>query len=192
LIDLGNVAKPENETPLVVIERLNPIYADFTITENDLTAVQQNMARGDLKAQVRLPDDTGWRDGNLSFVDNTVQNGSGTIKLRATVANDDQHFWPGRFVNVRLVLTTLRAAILVPASAPQMSANGPYVYVVKQDSSAEMRAVTTGQRQEDLIVIASGLKPGEVVVVNGQLSVTPGGKVRVEQPETAPANGGKS
>src|SRR5262249_38953149 len=135
LVDLGNVVKPENNTALLVIERFTPIYADFTITENDLTAVQQNMAQGMLKAEVRLPDDTGeGRIGDLSFLDNAVQDGTGTIKLRATIPNDDRHFWPGRFVKVRLVLNTLKGAVLVPASASQMSAQGTFVYVVKPDS----------------------------------------------------------
>jgi multidrug efflux system membrane fusion protein len=193
LVDIGNVVKPENDDPLLVIQRLNPIYADFTITENDLSAVQENVARGDLKAQVRLPDDAGARDGELSFVDNAVQEGTGTVKLRATLQNEDEHFWPGRFVNVRLVLSTIRSAVLVPATATQLSPNGPYVYVVKDDSTAEMRPVTTGQRQGDLVVISQGVKAGEQIVTSGQLSVTPGGKVRVEEapPKAAQMNGGK-
>jgi multidrug efflux system membrane fusion protein len=182
LIDVGNVVKPENNTAILVIERMNPIYADFTITENDLTAVQQNMAKGVLKAEVGLPDDPdGARQGELSFLDNSVQDGTGTIKLRATIPNTDEYFWPGRFVRVRLVLNTLRSAILVPATASQMSAQGSFVYVIKQDSTAELRPVTVGQRQGDLVVVAKGLKSGEQVVTNGQLGVTPGGKVRVEQ-----------
>ncbi len=193
LVDIGNVVKPENDDPLLVIQRLNPIYAGFTITENDLSAVQENVARGDLKAQVRLPDDAGARDGELSFVDNAVQEGTGTVKLRATLQNEDEHFWPGRFVNVRLVLSTIRSAVLVPATATQLSPNGPYVYVVKDDSTAEMRPVTTGQRQGDLVVISQGVKAGEQIVTSGQLSVTPGGKVRVEEapPKAAQMNGGK-
>jgi membrane fusion protein, multidrug efflux system len=193
LVDLGNVVKPENNTSLLVIERFDPIYADFTITENDLTSVQQNMAKGVLKAEVRLPDDTGdGRDGDLSFIDNSVQDGTGTIKLRATIQNTDQRFWPGRFVKVRLVLNTLHGAVLVPASASQMSAQGAFVYVVKPDSTAELRPVSLGQRQGDLVVIAQGVKPGEKVVVNGQLGVTPGGKVAVSPDTTAQKEGEKS
>lgn len=193
LVDPGNVIKPEDNSVLLVIQRLNPIYADFTVTENDLSAVQQNMAIGALKAQVRLPDDAEGRDGDLSFVDNSVQEGTGTVKLRATIPNTDQHFWPGRFVNVRLVLSTVRSAVLVPATATQMSANGPFVYVVKGDQTAELRPVSVGQRQGDLIVITRGVKAGENIVINGQLGVTPGGKLRVETPGTASSqNGGKT
>jgi len=181
-VDVGNVVSPNNGS-LLVIQRLDPIYADFTITEKDLSNVQRNMASRTLKAEVRLPDDDRPpRQGTLTFVDNSVQEGTGTVKLRATLANGDRRFWPGRFANVRLILATQQQAVLVPADAPQMSAKGPFVYVVKEDSSAELRPVTPGQRQGDLIVISQGLKAGERVVVQGQLGVTPGGKVAIAKP----------
>jgi len=182
LVDPGNVvaAMSASSGSLLTIQRLDPIYADFTVPENDLTAVQRNMARGSLKVEVGLPDEPGEpRHGALTFLDNAVQDGTGTVKLRATIPNGDHRFWPGRFVKIRLVLDTLDNAVLVPAAAPQTSAQGPFVYVVKNDSTAEQRTVTPGQRQGDLIVISQGVKPGERVVINGQLGVTPGGKVRV-------------
>jgi membrane fusion protein, multidrug efflux system len=181
-VDVGNVVSANNGS-LLVIQRLDPIYADFTVTESELSGVQRNMAKQALKVEVRLPDDgTEPREGKLTFLDNSVQEGSGTVKLRATLNNNDRSFWPGRFVKVRLILQTQRDAVLVPADAPQLSAKGPFVYVVKPDSSAELRSVKVGQRQEDLIVIKDGLKADERVVVSGQLGVTPGGKVRVLQP----------
>ena len=190
-VDVGNVVSANNGS-LLVIQRLDPIYADFTVTESELSAVQRNMAKQALRVEVRLPDDgTEPREGNLTFLDNSVQEGSGTVKLRATLNNNDRSFWPGRFVKVRLILQTQRDAVLVPAGAPQLSAKGPFVYVVKPDSSAELRPVKVGQRQEDLIVIKDGLKADERVVVSGQLGVTPGGKVRVLQP-TDPAKAAPS
>jgi multidrug efflux system membrane fusion protein len=187
-VDIGNVVSANNGS-LLVIQRLDPIYADFTVTESELTAVQRNMAREKLKAEVRLPDDDREpRAGQLTFLDNAVQEGSGTIKLRATLDNRDRRFWPGRFVRIRLILRNHDGAILVPADAPQLSAKGSFVYVVKADSTAEQRAVKVGQRQDDLVVINEGLKAGEQVVVTGQLGVTPGGKVRLVQPEQ-PTNG---
>jgi multidrug efflux system membrane fusion protein len=194
IVDVGNLATPGAGTPLLVIQRLDPIYADFTISQNDLSAVQRNMSQGALKAEVRLPDEADKPvTGNLTFVDNEVKGATGTVNLRATIANGDRRFWPGRFVNVRLVLSVLRGAILIPATAPQMSAKGQFVYVVKDDSTAEMRPVTVGQRQGDLVVIEKGITSGEKVVVNGQLGVTPGGKVLIEQPKVAGLsnNGGK-
>lgn len=190
-VDVGNVVSANNGS-LLVIQRLDPIYADFTVTESELSGVQRNMAKQALKVEVRLPDDgTEPREGKLTFLDNSVQEGSGTVKLRATLNNNDRSFWPGRFVKVRLILQTQRDAVLVPADAPQLSAKGPFVYVVKPDSSAELRPVKVGQRQEDLIVIKDGLKADERVVVSGQLGVTPGGKVRVLQP-TDPAKAAPS
>jgi membrane fusion protein, multidrug efflux system len=190
LVDPGNVvaAMSSSSGSLLVIQRLDPVYADFTVPENDLTAVQRNMARGSLKVEVRLPDEPGEaRTGALTFLDNAVQDGTGTVKLRATIPNGDHRFWPGRFVKIRLVLDTLEHAVLVPAAAPQTSAQGPFVYVVKDDSTAEQRTITPGQRQGDLVVISQGVKPGERVVVNGQLGVTPGGKVRVAEGDGAGA-----
>jgi len=104
------------------------------------------------------------------------------VKLRATLPNADHHFWPGRFVKVRLVLSTQKDAVLVASAAPQTSAKGPFVYVVKEDSTAEMRPVKVGQRRGDLVAITEGLKGGERVVTSGQLAVTPGGKVQIEAP----------
>lgn len=186
LVDIGNVVNP-NSTTLLVIQRLDPVYADFTVPENDLTAVQQNMARGMLAAEVRLPDDSEHpREGKLTFLDNSVQEGTGTVKLRATIENKDRRFWPGRFAQIRLVLSTRKNAVLVPAEAPQMSAKGPFVYVIKPDATAELRSVTVGQRQGDLVVVDTGLREGERVVTNGQLGVTPEGKVKIAEP-AAPA-----
>ena len=185
LVDLGNVVTA-NSGSLLVIQRLDPIYADFTITEKNLSAVQRNMAHETLGVEVWLPDDPGKpRDGKLTFLDNSVQDTTGTIKLRATIANNDRRFWPGRFANVRLVLGAQQDAVLVPAEAPQLSAKGPFVYIVKRDSTAELRPVTVGQRHGDLVVIDKGVKPGERVVITGQLGVTPGGRVNVTRPNTA-------
>jgi multidrug efflux system membrane fusion protein len=196
LVDIGNVVNPggsssnngsSSGTPatgnaLLVIERLDPIYADFTISQTNLAEVQQQMRANKLSAEVRLPDDPEAPViGQLTFLNNAVENTTGTVSLRATIPNPGHRFWPGRFVNIRLVLNTIHQAVLVPASAPQMSANGSFVYVVKQDSTAEQRPITPGQRQGDLIVLEKGVAAGERVVTAGQLGVTPGGKVRIEE-----------
>ena len=182
LVDVGNVVQP-NSTGLLLIQRLDPIYADFTITEADLPEVQQELARGTLRALVRIPADppNRAREGKLTFVDNIVQNATGTINLRATIPNADHHFWPGQFVNVTLVLSTAKNAVLIPNEATQISQQGPYVFVVKSDDTAELRQVTLGQRQSDDVVVTKGLAAGERVVLTGQLTVAPGGKVHVEE-----------
>lgn len=193
LVDLGNIVSA-NTGSLLTIQRLDPIYAEFTVTENDLGAVQRQMAQGTLRVEVRLPDEPEPPlVGVLTFVDNAVQDGTGTVKLRATVPNKGHRLWPGRFVKVRLVLGQVRDAVLVPAAAPQLSARGPFVYVVKADTTAELRPVTLGQAQGELVVVARGLQPGERVVTSGHIGVAPGGKVRVQAdgaPGSAPAPGG--
>lgn len=201
LVDVGNVVNPggpsgnngagdetaNSSKGLLVIERLDPIYADFTISQNDLVAVQQQMQAGKLRTEVRLPDvDDEMVVGQLTFLNNSVAETTGTVSLRATIPNGGHIFWPGRFVNIRLVLNTIHQAVLVPAVAPQMSAKGSFVYVVKQDSTAEQRPVTLGQRQGDLVVVENGVVAGENVVTTGQIGVTPGGKVHIAQP-AAPA-----
>jgi multidrug efflux system membrane fusion protein len=180
LVDVGNVMQA-NATSLLSIQRLDPIYADFTITESDLPAVQKRMAGGMLKAAVRLPSDgeDAARVGHVEFLDNAVQNGSGTVNLRATMGNPDRHFWPGQFVDVKLVLSTEKGAVLIPNQAAQISQKGPFVYVVKSDDTAELRPVKLGQRQGDQVVVTEGLAPNERVVLEGQMLVRPGGKVRV-------------
>jgi membrane fusion protein, multidrug efflux system len=181
LVDVGNVVQA-NSTSLLSIQRINPIYADFTVTESDLPEVQKQMARGDLKAAVRLPSDleAAARIARVEFLDNTVQNGSGTVNLRATLSNADRHFWPGQFVDVKLLLATEKGAVLIPNQAAQISQKGPFVYVVRADSTAELRPIVLGQRQGDQVVVRKGVAPNESVVVTGQLLVRPGGKVRVE------------
>jgi multidrug efflux system membrane fusion protein len=194
LADLGNIVTA-NTGSLLSIQRLDPIYVEFTVTENDLTEVQRHMRGGRLAVEVRLPDrPDAMMPGTLTFLDNAVQEGTGTVKLRATVPNRERGLWPGRFVNVRLILGQVAGAVLIPAAAPQASAKGLFVYVVKDDGTADLRPVTLGQRQDDLVIVVAGVKPGERVVTNGQIGVAPGGKVRIEapgDPAKAPA-GGKS
>ena len=119
------------------------------------------------------------RSGELTFLDTMVQPGLGTIRLRATLKNQDRYFWPGQFVNVRLILQTKKDAVLVPTQALQIGQRGPFVFVVKPDSTADLVLVQPGQRQGNLVVIESGLTTGQRVIVTGQTFVGPGAKVTV-------------
>jgi membrane fusion protein, multidrug efflux system len=186
LVDVGNVVQP-NTTSLLSIQRLDPIYANFTITEGDLPTVQKEMSSGTLKAAIRLPSDAEntARRGRVEFLDNAVQTGTGTVNLRATLSNSDHHFWPGQFVDVKLILSTEKGAVLVPNQAAQISQRGPFVYVVKSDDTAELRPVKLGQRQGDQVVVTEGIAPNERVVVAGQMLIRPGGKVRIDSNSTA-------
>jgi len=204
LVDVGNVVQA-NSTSLLSIQRLDPIYAIFTVTESDLPEVQRQMSHGTLKAAIRLPSDleNAAKSGRVEFLDNSVQNGSGTVNLRATMSNPDHHFWPGQFVDVKLVLNTQKSAVLIPNQAAQISQQGPFVYVLKSDDTAELRPVKLGQRQGDDVVVTEGVAANERVVLAGQMLVRPGGKVRVDSSaastppskaanQTGSANGGHS
>jgi multidrug efflux system membrane fusion protein len=190
LVDIGTVVSQNSmsgsQGPLVVIQTLDPIYIDFTCAESDLPAVRQHAAEGDLKTLVTLPGDTDeGHEGKLTFIDTQVQNQSGTVKLRATLPNADHHFWPGQWVKVRLILKVEKNAVLIPATAQQIGQTGPYVYVVKDDMTAELRPITPGQRQGDMLVVESGVKPGEKIITTGQYFVIPGAPVRLPMPAAA-------
>ena len=186
LVDVGNVVQA-NTTSLLSIQRIDPIYALFTVTESDLPEVQKEMSHGTLKALVRLPSDVenNARPGKIEFLDNAVQNSTGTVNLRATLPNSDRHFWPGQFVNVKLLLETKKGAVLVPNQATQISQQGPFVFVIKPDDTAELRPVSLGQRQGNDVVITKGLAAGERVVLAGHLLVRSGSKVQIQTAPTA-------
>jgi multidrug efflux system membrane fusion protein len=112
--------------------------------------------------------------------------GTGTVRMRATMENSDHYFWPGQFVNCRLVLTIKKDAVLVPTVAQQIGQQGPYVFVVGADNTAAIRPISPGQRQGDMLVIDKGLEAGEQVITTGQMMVMPGSKVNVVNPPPAP------
>src|SRR5216117_2872751 len=177
-VDVGNLVGPSTP-PLVIIQGLDPIYTDFTVAENDLPTVRKYLGGPNVKVQTYLPDGSITpRTGDLYFIDNAVQPGSGTVKARAVTPNPDRGLWPSEFVRVRFILDMLTNATLVPSQAVQVSQSGPFVFVVKPDNTVDLRPVKPGQRQEgDLTVIESGVTAGETVVVTGQLALSPGAKV---------------
>jgi multidrug efflux system membrane fusion protein len=177
-VDVGNLVGPSTP-PLVTIQGLDPIYTDFTVAENDLPLVRQYLGGANVKVQTYLSDGSiEPRMGDLYFIDNAVQPGSGTVKARAVTPNPDRALWPSEFVRVRFILDMLKNAMLVPSQTVQVSQSGPFVFVVKPDNTVDLRPVKPGQRQDgDLTVIESGVKPGETVVVTGQLALAPGAKV---------------
>lgn len=188
-VDVGNLVGPSTP-PLVTILGLDPIYTDFTVAENDLPLVRKYLGGSNIKVQTYLQDGSITpRTGDLYFIDNAVQPGSGTVRARGVTPNPDRALWPSEFVRVRFVLDTLKSATLVPAQAVQVSQSGPFVFVVKPDNTVDLRPVKPGQRQEgDLTVVESGVKPDETVVVTGQLALAPGAKV-APQPYVAQTTG---
>jgi membrane fusion protein, multidrug efflux system len=179
-VDVGNVVTGgTGGTNLLTIQKLDPIYTDFTVAETDLGLVRQHLGGPNVKVETAAPDENiPPRTGDLYFIDSAVQPGSGTVKARAVTPNPDKNLWPSEFVRVRFILDMLKDAALVPSQAVQISQGGPFVFVVKADNTVDLRPVKPGQRQAgDLTVIESGLKAGETVVVTGQLALAPGIKV---------------
>jgi multidrug efflux system membrane fusion protein len=179
LVQGGNVVKSTEDNPLVVIAQIRPIYVSFAVPEQHLTAVKKYRAEGALKVEAVL--DGGRRSvvGAVTFMNNTVDASTGTIQLKATFPNTDNALWPGQFVDVALTLTSERA-VLVPTQAVQAGQQGPYVFVVKPDSTVESRSVKVGRRLAREVVIEQGVQAGEQVVTDGQLRLVPGARVDIK------------
>jgi multidrug efflux system membrane fusion protein len=184
----GNLVKSNDTTqqavPLVTITQLRPIYVTFTVPERHLTQIRTAVAAERLPVLVTLPDQPQAPiTGGLTFVDNQVDVVTGTISLKATFANDAARLWPGQFVNVTLTLGVQANALLVPSAAIQIGQNGPYVFVIKPDSTVELRLVRVDRTVKDKTVIAEGLMAGERVVIDGQLRLSNGTRVSVQRPQ---------
>jgi membrane fusion protein, multidrug efflux system len=176
----GNTIKA-NDAALVVINQVQPIYVDFSVPEQYLPEVKSHFAHGKLPVRAVIPqEENSPVSGSLSFVNNAVDVNTGTILLKGTFSNADRRLWPGQFVNVILKLSEQANAIVIPYQAVQTGQNGNFVFVVKEDSTVEMRPVSTGSTFEGAIVIQKGLKLGETVVTDGQLRLFPGARIEVK------------
>jgi len=178
LVKAGNLVTA-NSTELMTIAQIQPAYVTFTVPAVHLPTIKQHMSADQL-AVTATPQDSAAKpaNGRLTFVDNSVDSSTDTIRLKATFDNADRSLWPGEFSRVTLHLTTLPQALVLPSEAVQTGQDGQYVFVVKGDSTVEQRPVTTGQRLNDLVVVEKGLKPGETVVTEGQLRLEPGTAVQ--------------
>jgi multidrug efflux system membrane fusion protein len=176
----GNVVTANN-MDMITINQVEPIYVTFSVPEAQLTAIKKYMAMGSLSVRSR-PQDADTADeerGALTFVDNTVDITTGTIKLKGTFPNTDHKLWPGQFVRVTLLLTTQANAVVVPNQAIQTGQAGAFIYVVKEDKTVETRPVVAGARVGQDMVVNEGISAGETVVIEGQLRLAPGSKVVV-------------
>jgi membrane fusion protein, multidrug efflux system len=174
----GNLATA-NATELVTIAQVEPVFVTFSVPATNLPAVRGHTGTDPLTV-VATPQDAESQpvNGNLAFVDNSVDPSTDTIKLKARFENRDHRLWPGQFARVNLRVTTLKNAVVVPNQAIQTGQDGQFVFVVKPDTSVEQRTVTAAQRINDDTVVQSGLKPGETIVTEGQLRLEPGSKVQ--------------
>lgn len=177
----GNIAK-SNDTVLVVINQIHPIYATFSVPEQYLDEVRDYLRRGPLTVEAQVPSETRAPSlGQLTFIDNTVDPATGTIKMRATFSNPDNRLWPGQFVNVTLRLIMQAHATVVPSQAVQTGQVGKYLFVVKPDLKADLRPVAVGATVQGDTVIEKGVAPGETVVTDGQLLLAPGSTVEIRK-----------
>jgi multidrug efflux system membrane fusion protein len=180
LVNEGNIVTA-NSTELVTINTVSPIYAVFSVPEQNLPDVEKYAAKRRLKVQAIVPGhENNPVEGYLSFIDNTVDSETGTIQLRATFQNRDETLWPGQFVNIVLTLAERSDVPVIPAQALQSGQSGQYVFVVNSDKTVESRQVTVMRMLNGEAAIEKGLAAGETVVTDGQLQLVPGAKVEIK------------
>jgi len=175
----GNIVKQNDVPVLIVINQISPIFVDFAVPEQYFAPIERFMGKGSLRVEATPYGDTKPEVGNLTFVDNAVDNTTGTIKLKARFENADHRLWPGQFSTLTLRLAEDENATVVPSQAVQTGARGDFIYVVKSDSTAEQRPVKVARTVAGDAVISSGIQPGETVVTDGQLRLIPGMKVDI-------------
>jgi multidrug efflux system membrane fusion protein len=186
----GNLVKAtelSSQIPLVTISQLRPIYVAFTVPERHLAELRAAEAEGKLPVVATIPNQPQAPiAGTLAFIDNQVDVATGTITLKAEFANDDTRLWPGQYVNITLTLGVQANAVVAPGAAIQIGQNGPYVFVIRPDSTVELRLVRVDRMINGKTVIAQGLAAGDRVVVDGQLRLDNGTRVAIQRPQAAP------
>ena len=183
----GAVIRPNDTTPLITIDQIQPIYVSFAVPEKYLPEIQARQDSGQLLVTARLAEVEGPPEvGRVSFIENTVDSTTGTILLRATFPNPQRRLWPGQFVNVTLLLHKQPNCLVLPSQAVQPGQNGDLVFVVKPDNTVESRTVKVDFTYQDLSVLSQGVKQGEIVVTDGQLLLTSGANVTISKPGGEP------
>jgi membrane fusion protein, multidrug efflux system len=189
LVDPGNIVHATDTNPLLVITQLQPIAVVFTLPEDQLPSVAQHMTKSTLQVEAYSRDDqTKLTSGKLLTIDNQIDQTTGTGRLKAVFDNKDNELWPNQFVNIHLLLDIRKNSTVVPAAAIQRGPQGTYVFVAKPDHTADIRPVTIAFTQENMADIASGIAPGDVVIVDGQDKLQDGSEIEVRtghQPQTA-------
>jgi multidrug efflux system membrane fusion protein len=193
-LNLGNVVRSggTSDSTLLVINQVQPVYVSFTVPQQQLPQIKRFMAAGTLTVEAIASGETRPERGTVTFIDNAVDQNTGTIRLKATFANGERRLWPGQFVNVALTLAVEPDAIVVPAQAVQSGQQGAFVFVVKPDSTVDTRRIVVARTQGSEAVVASGLAPGESVVTDGQPRLVQGARVEVRGPAGRQAAGERS
>jgi multidrug efflux system membrane fusion protein len=188
MVHAGNLVRANDQLPLVVINQVSPIYVSFGVPEALLPDLRRYMAMRELDVEALPPnEEIAPATGRITFVDNQVDQTTGTIRIKATFPNSNRRLWPGQFVNVRVRLATDARAIVVPTAAVQAGPDGQYVYVVKDGQTVEMRPVEVARTAGQETILKQGVKPGETVVTDGQLRLVPGSRISIKggNPEKA-------
>ncbi|MFI5031479.1 MAG: efflux RND transporter periplasmic adaptor subunit [Reyranellales bacterium] len=192
LVDLGNLVQTSQNTTLVTITQIKPIFVNFTVPQYANHNLRKSQAKEALTAYAYSADDTyKLAEGTVTLVDNQIDTATGTLRLKATYENKDEQLWPGEFVSVRLQLSTRKDAITVPQRAVMQGANGPYGYIVKADNTVERRQLEVAANQDGIAVITKGVSLGEKIVADGQYRLTNGAHVRVDKPTATSAPAGE-
>jgi multidrug efflux system membrane fusion protein len=186
MVNPGNLVRANDTTPLVVLNQTAPIYVSFGIPEAQLPTFKRALAARPLTVEARPPDDDAPPSrGRVSFIDNSIDQTTGTIAIRGTFPNDDRRLWPGQFVNVTVTLGSEDNATIIPTAALQSGQQGAFVFVVKKDDTVDLRPIQVARTAGAETVVRSGLMPGETVVTEGQLRLVPGSRVGVKAAEAA-------
>jgi len=181
MVTAGNLVRANDQTSLVVINQVSPIYVSFSIPEALLPELKKYMAQGSLHVEAAPPnDESAPAEGRITFVDNQVDQTTGTIRIRGTFGNEAKHLWPGQFVNVTVRLTTDQNALVVPSTAVQTGPQGQYVFVVKPDKTVDLRNVEVVRTAGTETILKDGVSGGDTVVTDGQLRLVPGSRISVK------------
>jgi multidrug efflux system membrane fusion protein len=179
LVDPGNIVHAAATTGIVVVTQVQPISVVFTLPEEDLSAVGAALTAGAVTVTTLSRDgNTELDQGALTLIDNEIDQATGTARLKATFANERNTLWPGQYVNARVLVRTERNALTLPTAAVQLGPNGPFTYVIKGDSTVEVRPLKLGEVSGDLTVIRSGIALNERVVTSNQYRLQAGVRVR--------------
>jgi multidrug efflux system membrane fusion protein len=184
----GNLVRPNDTTPLVVINRISPVNVAFGVPEGQLASLRQHMAAGTTRVEAEIPNDSRSASvGRINFIDNAVDQATGTIKVKGTFSNEGRRLWPGQYVNVIVTLDTEPNALVVPTVAVQTSQNGQYVFVVMPDQTVDLRPVSITRSIGLESVIQGKVTEGDTVVTDGHLRLTPGSHIVAKTPDSEEA-----
>ena len=191
LVDKGNLVHANDNTPLVMITEVKPIFVSFTLPQDNFDDLREGQNKSPLGVYAYSGDGKKQlAEGKLTLIDNAIDQATGTIHLKARFDNEDERLWPGEFVSLRVILSTRQNVATVPSQTVQDGPDGHYAYIIKPDNTVERRAVEIASIQDGIAVVTNGLTPGERVVVDGQYRLTNGARVNPQAPSApAPAAG---